>query len=523
VALALLFACGDPSPGVTEGPKAPPSSEDPAVDDTRPDAPDVLDTDRGRIRGTKENGAWVWRGIPYAAPPTGDQRWKPPAAATAWPDVRDGSQFGSKCVQTAPDTTDVTGGSEDCLTLNVWRPDKPAPPGGFPVMFFIHGGYNLRGSSSDELEPGIRAYDGKALVARDVVFVSINYRLGALGWLGGNWGALDQVAALEWVQRNAAALSADPKRVLVFGQSAGATNTCALYASPMAAGLFSRAVMHSGTCGAMTAEKMAQGKAVIAEKLGCDGAEDVLACLRKRPAADVAAAATIDLKNGGFTWGHSVDGSFLPATPAQLIIAKKHNHVPLVVGVTAHEMTSLWRSAYPTVPIPKTPEDHETALRTIFGEPLGEKVGAAYPSSSYSSPAMATVAALSDASFVCPARALSRAASVAQAEPVRRFYFSHVLESGPARALGAAHGFDLLFVFRPEKLSFFTPSAAEQALSDTMIGYFTRFATAGDPNGDGAPEWPEYDVAADSHLVLDTDVRVETKLRTEQCDFWASL
>ena len=134
------------------------------------------------------------------------------------------------------------------------------------------------------------------------------------------------------------------------------------------------------------------------------------------------------------------------------------------------------------------------------------------------------MAALSDASFVCPARGLARAASKAQSEPVRRFYYSHVLASGPARVLGAAHGLDLLFVFRPEKLSWFTPTPTEEALSRTIIGYLTRFAATGDPNDDAsAPAWPAYDAEQDSHLVLDDDVHVGTKLRTEQCDFWASL
>jgi para-nitrobenzyl esterase len=197
--------------------------------------------------------------------------------------------------------------------------------------------------------------------------------------------------------------------------------------------------------------------------------------------------------------------------------------VALAIGVTAHEMTTLWRSGYPSIPVPVTPADHEAAIRSIFGPTYADRILAQYPASSYPSPALASVAATSDSSFVCVARELARAVARAQSEPVRRFYFSHVLASGPARSFGAGHGFDLLFSFAQYPLSFFMPNDSEKALSDAMIGYLTRFAATGDPNGAGAPAWPAYDPVEDTHLVFDDTITLGRKLREPQCDFWRSL
>jgi len=450
--------------------------------------------------------------------------------------VRDARAFGSTCVQTAPETGAAAGGSEDCLTLNVWRPAGAPPPGGWPVMVFLHGGYNLRGSSGYEIEPGRVAYDGKALAARGVVFVSINYRLGALGWMAhgalaaergngatGNYGAHDQIAALSWLQRNVGVFGGDPARVLLFGQSAGATDGCVLVASPLAKGLFSRVIMHSGVCAALPRARALEAGDEVADRLGCTAAADVLACMRAKPAASVAAAVASSFTAGGFSWNPIVDGELLPESPAALLAAGAHNRMPMVLGVTAHETTTLWRSAYPSVPVPATAADHEAAMQSIYGPSLGRYVAAQYPAASYPSPAFASVAATSDASFVCPAREAARVVAVAQGEPVRRFLFAHVLASGPARSLGAGHGFDLLFTFAMHPLSFFTPTPSELALEDAMIGYWTRFAATGDPNGAGAPAWPPYDPAADTHLVLDDTITLGRGLRAAQCDFWTAV
>ncbi len=537
--LVFLGCSGSSADDLTAPPpveNTPPASatEDPPTVPPVADPPEVVTIDSGKIKGVLDGDAIVWKGIPYAAPPVGALRWKDPAPVTPWTDVRDATKFGAECIQTAPDTSQATGGSEDCLTLNVWRPKGAPPAGGWPVMFYIHGGYNIRGSSSYEIEPGKLAYDGKALVAQGVVFVSINYRVGALGWMAhsalrgesalarsGNYGALDQIEALKWVKRNAQAFGADPARVLVFGQSAGSTNTCTMVMSPLASGLLSGAMMHSGMCTARPMQMAEEAGTKLAEKLGCTS--DVLTCLRAKPASEIASAMTLDFKVGGFSWGPVVDGYVLPAPPAALVAAKKHNKVPVIIGTTAHEFTTLWRSAFPAIPFPQSANDHENAMSSIFGPTYGPQVSAKYPASSYGSPALASIAATSDAYVTCPARALARALAASQDAPVRRFYFTHVMTTGPARALGAAHGFDMLFTFATYPLSQWTPTPSEKALSAEMIGYATRFAKTGDPNGGSSTAWPPYDAALDTHLVLDDTITLGTQLRTSECDFWSTL
>src|SRR5262249_44120038 len=238
----------------------------PRIDvDAPPDdssAAPVVTIDTGMVRGTLDGGVASFKGIPYAAPPLGALRWRAPQPALPWDSVRDATAFGSPCVATSVDfsagVNQYIGGTEDCLTLNVWTSSTAAA---MPVLVFIHGGYFQQGSSADTFG-GLYTYDGAYIAAHQpVVVVTINYRLGALGFLAspaltasdpdhraGNYGLLDQVAALRWVQTNIAAFGGDPARVMLFGQSAGGYSVCNLLASPAAAGLFSRALIESGGC-----------------------------------------------------------------------------------------------------------------------------------------------------------------------------------------------------------------------------------------------------------------------------------
>jgi para-nitrobenzyl esterase len=252
-------------------------------------------------------------------------------------------------------------------------------------------------------------------------------------------------------------------------------------------------------------------------------ATDPVACLREKPAAEIAAARRLDFTTGGFAWGHSVDGHFLPAPIGTLVGQRRHNHVPFIVGVTAHEMTTLWRTGFPDVPIPSSQASFDSAIRAVYGPTHADAIIAAYPLTSYSSPAIAAVAATTDSHFICPARAFARAFAASQSEPVRRFHFSQILTNGPARALGAGHGLDLLFVFRPAPVSWLNLTAEEAGLSDSMIGYFTRFAATGDPNAPSAVAWQPYDVTRDTYLDFGTPVRSGERLREAQCNFWQSL
>ncbi len=521
----MLAACQAPTPG---------AAPTPASDAGEPS--NVRHLESGDVRGAARGDTVAFKGIPYATPPVGRLRWKPPEAAIPWGGVRDASTFGATCVQQSLETGAPAGGSEDCLTLNVWVPsDREAPPEGFPVMVYIHGGFFTRGSASEKLEDK-EVYDGRALAERGhVIVVTLNYRLGALGYLAhsalakessfsatGNYGGLDQIAALAWVQRNIPSLSGNPKNVTVFGQSAGGYATCSLVTSPLAKGLFSRAIIHSGNCS--TRERSiaeAQGDAV-ATALGCEGTADVVACMReKRPEEVVGAKAPNFTAGATFSWGPTVDGYMLPSQPYALIGKGLHNQVSLIIGVTALEFSSLWASAYPTVALPKTESEYRDVVNKLYGSTAAETLTEHYPLSEYASPAHAVVSMASDISFVCPARAYARLFVAHQKEPVRRFVFSHGFDSGSAKTYGAGHGFDLFYVFRLFPFSFWTPSEREIALSDTMTDYWTQFATTGDPNG--TVPWLPYDPASDSYLDLDVAVRQAAGFRKAQCDFIDSI
>jgi para-nitrobenzyl esterase len=292
----------------------------------------------------------------------------------------------------------------------------------------------------------------------------------------GNYGLLDRIAALEWVHRNITAFGGDPRRVVLFGQSAGAISTAALYASPLARGLFAGAILHSGAAAAHPLAKSEAAARTLATRLGCAEANQVLSCLRARGVAEIVAALPESL-DGGYAFGPTIDGWVLPDHPLALVRAGRGSRVPLIVGVTADEFTMM---------IGKCVDE----LIAFFG----------------------------DLTFVCPSRRLARAASVHA--PVRRFVFSHTSSSGPTAPLRAGHGLELPFSFR----TFYAlaPTAAELGLADAMIAAWSRFAATGDPASDDRP-WPLYDAAADSHLALDPPIAPGAGFRQKTCDVLDSL
>lgn len=494
-------------------------------------APGVVITDSGAIRGKESEGTWAYLGIPYAKPPVGTLRWALPAAPGCWDGIRDAMELGPACPQLDEDGAVV--GDEDCLTINVWAPKDP-PPVLLPVLVFLHGGGNVQGASSQKAEDGTPIDDDAKLAAsRGVVVVTLHYRLGAMGFLAhplltnengeagtsGSYGLYDQLFALEWVQRNAERFGGDPNRVLLFGESAGGLDTCLLVTSPLAKGLFSAALVESGGC---VARPLAEGESLgvtFATEAGCGGAADPVACLRGLSAQAVIEAHPVVPDVAGKldpTFQPTIDGLILTGNPMDVLESGMHNHVPFVVGANSDETSRV-------IP-PMSEAGYEQAVKTLFGEGLGEAVLAAYPVADYDSPRAAMVALTSDAKFICPARRIARAVAGAQAEPVYRYHFTHALENaGPAaKALGAWHGLELAFVFGHIGLQNYVPSSGEQALSAAMAGYWSRFAASGDPNEDGAPVWPSYDPETDTYLELDTTITAAQGVRTAQCDFWDS-
>jgi para-nitrobenzyl esterase len=493
---------------------------------------EVVRVDGGEIRGALEAGALGFRGIPYAAAPLGGLRWRPPAPVEPWTGVRGATAFGAKCPQF--DDGGAVTGEEDCLQLNVWTPASASIASRLPVLFFIHGGGHVQGSASERVGDGSYLYDGANLAARaGAVVVTAQYRLGPLGFVAhpafaaespegvaGNYGTLDLVAALEWVAGHAARFGGDPARVLVFGESAGAVETCMLLVSPKAAGLFSAALMESGGCVANSAVKAAQVADDLARATGCAGVQDPAACLRSRSVEDLLRALPMDVSTITRQTGYqpNVDGVVIPDAPLDVIAAGRHNRVPLVVGVNADETA---RESAAVV----TEAQYRAAVLELAGgsQLLADVILDRYPVAEYGdSPRRAFTALTSDVSFICPARKTTRAALAGQNQPVYRYFFTHPWSNGGIllEALGAFHGIELPYVFDHLTMEGYRPTGGELALRDAIVASWRSLAATGSPSPALGPLWPRAGTATDPYLRLDVPIEAGEGVRTAQCDFW---
>lgn len=507
--LVLVPACGGDD-GVSPGPDAGPDAAATCTPVAGPPAERVATTS-GVVRGARVGATWAYRKVPFAAPPVGDLRLRAPRPATCSAAELDATALGPRCPQL--DETGAYLGAEDCLHVNVWAP--AAAGAARPVMVWIHGGGNAAGSATDPL------YDGRRLAeAGDVVVVSVNYRLGQLGYLAdasladggsvGNYGTLDQIAALRWVHDNVAAFGGDPANVTVFGESAGGRNTCTLLAAPAARGLFHRAIIESGACKFLDDRATAQTTAdAVATALGCSG--DRAACFRAATAEALTRANAQPVGAlAASTYGTVVDGVVLTEQPEAAIKAGRHAAVPLMIGANADETG---REA----PTNLTAAQYEALIRAQY-RTIADLVLAQYPVASFPSPRAAYVRVTTDARFVCPSREIAAAADLGQTAPVYRYFFPY-----RATPFGAVHGIELPFVFgtfdaiptatgQP-----YQPTAADLALSSAMQGYWARFARTGDPAG--TPAWSAA-TAGEPALVLDTAIAVQAGIRRDACDFW---
>jgi para-nitrobenzyl esterase len=497
----------------------------------------VVRIDSGEVRGVvSESGVAVFRGIPYAAPPVGELRWRPPQQIEPWPGIRDATEFGSACPQ--PDHLSGVYGialpetSEDCLFLNVWTPD-PAGETKLPVMVWIHGGSFYLGWGHQ------RSSYGGRLASRGAVVVTLNYRLGALGFMAhpdltaesphgssGNYGLLDQIAALQWVKRNIAAVGGDPGRVTIFGVSAGAGSVNSLMASPLAAGLFHRAICQSGTAvgifqglgagwaGQPPAEAMGER---VAQRLGVDPAGNVLARMRSAPVDEILAAAPA--AGGGeptpdrFQFFPIVDGWVIPEPPYVVFSSGRQHDVPLIVGANANEgSVFVSRLGDPTA------ARYVERARQRYG-PAADRFLELYPAAADQDVPAAYDRATTDERFVAGARFVARMTEGVSSDAFL-YHFTRV-RAGNER-LGAYHGSEVGFVFdsfSPER----PKDEADAVLTDLMGAYWVQFAATGNPNRDGLPEWPPYDGETDVHLELGDSVGTGTGLRRGGCDFFESL
>jgi para-nitrobenzyl esterase len=496
--------------------------------------------DSGPITGAREEvqgkEIWSFKGIPYAAPPVGDLRWKPPQPIAPWTEPRACTSFGPACPQpTQTETFYLAVGptNEDCLYLNVWTPAKSAAER-LPVMVWIHGGSFETGSGSMEV------YGGQNLAAKGVVVVTISYRLGPLGFLAhpalsaesaegvsGNYGLLDQISALQWVKRNIAGFGGDPTNVTVFGESAGAISILDLLVSPLAQGLFQRAIAQSGilldygfgvsTTG--TLEEAERAGEDLGERLGIGGSSrdggGTLAQLRaKTPDELLAAAAATTSDSGlmeqGLFWKPVADGYVLPDLPTRLWAAGKQENMPLLIGSNADEGNAFLAG------LTVSPTEFEVQMGKIFGEYVDEAL-ALYPVAAAGDITPAFSRMLTEVGFASTARFAARTMSESAAGAAYLYQFTRVPLQNP---LGAFHGVEIPYVFGNADL-FSTLGVIEEAdhdLSAAILGYWTRFAATGDPNGEGAVPWPVYDQRSDEHLELGDTIHQGIRLYSKACD-----
>lgn len=470
----------------------------------------------GKIQGTPlSGGGAAFRGIPFAAPPVADLRWREPMPVRPWPGVRDATNFGARCMQNG------TGVSEDCLYLNVWTPEWPAKSRK-PVMLWIHGGGNFAGASSEPI------FDGESLARRGIVLVSANYRLGVFGFFAhpeltaeskhhasGNYGLMDQVAALKWVRDNIANFGGDPRNVTIFGESAGSLDINVLLTSPLTKGLFTRLIGESGPV--VAPPSLAEG-----EKKGLTVAADLkvgsLKALRAVAAEDLQKATGQGLSFLGPLLGVVVDGWVLPKAPFQVFEAGQEHPVAFVLGTNARELSR------PFFAVPGLSQGISAQFGPLEPRALGVygiKDGQEPQPDPVLGSAMAQWA--TDTQFRCGTVAQliwhSRAGNTAY-----QFQFSRV---PPGReAVGAAHGSELPYVFGTLSTASRTANApkydsVDATVSDQMQQYWTNFAKTGDPNGGSLPQWPKFEPTARAYIDLTANgSAVREGLRREACDLF---
>ncbi len=527
------------------------SAAQPPIAAAEPGAPSVR-TAEGPVQGFVHNGMSTFLGIPYAAPPTGAQRWQPPQPATAWTGTLSATKFANTCPQITE--LGVFAGpvslTEDCLYLNVFTPST-ASAKKLPVLLWIHGGGLFDGESND--------YDATALVkggpAGPTVVVTINYRLGLLGYFGhpvidaeghdfGNYGLMDQQAALHWVQRNIAAFGGDPGNVTVGGQSAGATSTAALVISPASAGLFHRAIFESGALLTVAPRELAEQRgSKFAEAAGCGEEVNGAAaqCLRKLSVAKILSLQGTAAANGPYVNGLLVDGKVLPIPGDTAWTTGKFNHMPIMNGSVADE-GAFSASIDELFFGPMTPERYAELMKVTYGGPAGPGAGppnypegtpaavtAKYPLDAYKTPGDAWVAVATD-SNVCKHPYLD--SRVSQHVPLYAYEFSDRDAAWYFPKLsfahGAAHTIDIQFLFNdwrggplgiPHQL---TPQ--EHALSKQLVAAWTNFMYTGNPNLKGDAPWPRYNDGSKVYLsqnVPHLSTITEAQFRAaHKCDFW---
>ena len=471
----------------------------------------VVTTESGKLQGAAAGDVLSFRGIPFAAPPVGDLRWRSPAPAPHWDGIRQATAYGHDCMQkpfpgdSAPLATEP---SEDCLVLNVWRP--AAGGAKLPVMVWIHGGGFVNGGSS----PAV--YDGSQFARQGIVFVSFNYRLGRFGFFVhpalsretpsgplANYGLMDQIAALEWVKRNIAAFGGDAGNVTVFGESAGGISVSMLAASPKAKDLFERAISESGGSFAPTKQTGKEGgmnvpSLALAEKQGVD----FLAKLGAKTIAEARKVSTDAIvKAAGpalATFWPALDGDVLVDDQYRMYQAGRYNDGPVLIGTNSDEGSLFVRSA--------TVSSFTDEIRAGYGDHAND-ILAAYPSANDQQALQSQRNVFRDTAFAWPTWSWARLQSQTGKAKAFVYYFTHrppYPDMPMFKDIGASHGAEIAYVFGNQNGMGPPWSDADRKVSETIQSYWTNFARTGDPNGGGAPAWPGFSESSQKVMQLDT-------------------
>jgi para-nitrobenzyl esterase len=487
----------------------------------------LVPTSTGPVCGIEVNGDREWLGIPYAAPPVGDLRWKSPQPHAPWTTTLQATAFGSECVQGFLPVTTPVAGSEDCLFVNVVRPPGSVPSSGLPVLVHIHGGGFVHGSGNGDYT--LLANSGHE------VLVSMNYRLGIFGFLAnsalgansGDYGLQDQQAALRWVQQNIRVFGGDPSHVTIFGESAGGSSVCDQIASPAAAGLFQRAFSVSGEYSTLfgsanqvlnfqdcksTPPTQAQAESVgsdFAAAVGCAGAPDVAACLRNVPATVADRAAGGGFTDGGTgTISPTLNISTLPLSLRQALVTGAVNRVPVIAGTDRDENL---------VGTANSPSEYKQLVDAQYGK-YAPRVLARYPLLRFYSPFVAFRTVAADSDTVCPAIVTDQA--MARWMPVHGYEIDYgdPPPNSQTTPTGAAH-VAAWFVFPTSGLD-----ANAQVLQQQEVSDLTTFARTGNPTARFTPAWPEFNTSAevmswapgaDSQTMTTAEMSLD-----HQCAFW---
>ena len=521
--LGMLAACGGGGSTVNPPPPPPPPPP-PQLDDGQ------VMTAQGIVEGVEEGSLLVFRGIRYAAPPTGNLRFRGPVPPASYSGVRETKTFGAKCIQ--PQGGTVVG-EEDCLFLNIWTRNDDVIR---PVMVYLHpGAANGVGGDMGSIDPAELA------TSEDVLVVNLNRRIAVLGHLAldelvnespsltaGNYAVLDVIAALEWVKANIAEFGGDPNRIMLFGTSAGGLMSCAILGAPDVAGLISAMGIQSAPCSPAILQarddtvnftsRFPPATATHRELLvllGCDVAADIPACLRALPAEDIIQASlTVEFSRPWFVFAPMIDDIVVRDEPYTALANMTAGDIPVIIGVTANEVGDQFAGL-------DLPDDasYRSHLATLFSDPLDDDLYALYPTANYAGPKEAFEALWQDVAYSCATERLAREGVTGA--PVYLFEISRGFDNGPFAGQGAYHAIDIAYIFGTFAVFGTTPDAQNLAIRDAMRAAWTGLAadptTAPPISTDGTTLWPVFESENSTYVNFGDDVSGTTNHRDGRC------